>query len=201
MVKSDHRPIIVETECGSGQSVNREGPRRFEARWLKEETVNEVVESAWARASAQGTLVTKLNQVHADLHTWDMEILRKPSQQKKRLQRELQELRRGPMTDDSIAAQKEILLRLELLLEQEEIFWVQRARVNWLKHGDRNTNFFHHFGSSRKMENMVKGLVDDQGVRHEDVETMGVMVQEYFTHLFTSEVNDVDDEVLVDVRR
>lgn len=48
---------------------------------------------------------------------------------------------------------------------------------------------------------MVKGLVGDQGVRHEDVETMGVMVQEYFTHLFTSEVNDVDDEVLVDVNQ
>lgn len=104
------------------------GPKRFEARWLKEKTVNEEVELAWARASAQGqtqTLMTKLNQVHADLHTWDREILRKLSQQKKRLQRELEELWRGPMTDDSIAAQKEILLRLELLLEQEEIFWVQ----------------------------------------------------------------------------
>jgi len=105
------------------------------------------------------------------------------------------------MTDDSIIAQKEILLQLELLLEQEEIFWVQRARANWLKHGDRNTNFFHHFASSRKKKNMVKGLVDDQGVRHEDVETMGAMVQEYFTHLFTSEVNEVDDDVLVDVNQ
>ena len=46
------------------------------------------------------------------------------------------------MTDESIATQKEIQLWLELLLEQEEIIWVQRARANWLKHGDRNTNFF-----------------------------------------------------------
>ena len=43
--------------------------------------------------------------------------------------------------DDSIAAQKELLVRLELLMEQEEMIWVQRARANWLKHGDRNTNF------------------------------------------------------------
>jgi hypothetical protein len=48
---------------------------------------------------------------------------------------------------------------------------------------------------------MVKGLEDDQGVRHEDVETMRVMVQEYFTHVFTSEVNDIDDEVLVDINQ
>ena len=43
--------------------------------------------------------------------------------------------------DDSIAAQKELLVRLEILMEQEEMIWVQRARANWLKHGDRNTNF------------------------------------------------------------
>lgn len=46
MVKFDHRPIIVETDCIIGQSGRREGPRRFEARWLKEETVEEIVHAA-----------------------------------------------------------------------------------------------------------------------------------------------------------
>jgi hypothetical protein len=110
-------------------------------------------------------------------------------------------LRRGPATDETIAAQKEVLLRLELLMEQEEIFWVQRARANWLKHGDRNTNFFHHFASSRKRKNMVRGLVDDQGNRHEDQGMMNHMVKEYFTNLFTSERPIVDGGVLGDVTR
>jgi hypothetical protein len=35
---------------------------------------------------------------------------------------------------------------------------------------------------------MVKGLVDDHGVRHEDMETMGAMVKEHFSNLFTMEV-------------
>jgi len=60
----------------------------------------------------------------------------------KKLKRELEILRRGPSTDESLGTQKEILLQLELVLEQEEIIWVQRARANWLKHGDRNTSFF-----------------------------------------------------------
>lgn len=55
----------------------------------------------------------------------------------KKLKRELERLRSGQMTDESIVDQKEILIQLELLLEQEEIYWVQRARENWLKHGDR----------------------------------------------------------------
>ena len=70
---------------------------------------------------------------------------------------------------------------------------------NWLKHGDRNTNLFHHFASSRKKKNMVKGMVDEQGVRHEDMETMGTMVKEYFGNLFTREAQEIDDGVLNDV--
>jgi len=71
MVKSDHRPIIVNTSGVIGQFPRREGPRRFEARWLKEETVEEIVQVAWARASALGhgpKLMTKVNAVCEDMH-------------------------------------------------------------------------------------------------------------------------------------
>ena len=48
---------------------------------------------------------------------------------------------------------------------------------------------------------MVKGLVDEQGVRHENIDEMNVMVKEYFANLFTSEVQEVDQGVLMDVNR
>ena len=41
--------------------------------------------------------------------------------------------------------------------------------------------------------------MDDQGVRHEDLETMRVMVKDYFFNLFTSEVHDIGEEVLTEV--
>jgi hypothetical protein len=63
--------------------------------------------------------------VHSDLHIWDKEVLKKPVHRIKKLRKELEKLKRGPMTDESIAAQKEVLLQLELQLEQEEIYWVQ----------------------------------------------------------------------------
>jgi site-specific recombinase len=71
------------------------------------------------------------------MHIWDKEVLKKPVHRIKKLKRELERLRSGPMTEESIVDQKEILLQLELLLEQEEIYWVLHARANWLKHGDR----------------------------------------------------------------
>jgi hypothetical protein len=45
---------------------------------------------------------------------------------------------------------KEVPLKIELLLEQEELHWVQGGRTNWLRHGDSNNNFFHNFASARK---------------------------------------------------
>lgn len=72
-----------------------------------------MVQTAWARAVSQGqgsTLMTKVNHVHRDMHIWDKEVLKKPVQRIKKLRRELEKLKRGLMTDESIAAQKEILL-------------------------------------------------------------------------------------------
>ena len=48
---------------------------------------------------------------------------------------------------------------------------------------------------------MVKGIVDELGVRHEEVRVMNVMVNEYFANLFTSEVHEVDQDILRDVNR
>lgn len=52
-LKSDHRALSVETENTSAQlPQSKRRPKHFEARWLKEDTVQEVVQTAWARASA-----------------------------------------------------------------------------------------------------------------------------------------------------
>jgi hypothetical protein len=67
----------------------------------------------------------------------------------------------GPMTDENDAKAKELANLVEILLEQEEIHWLQRSRVNWLSQGDKNTRFFHQFASARRKKNMIKRLKDD----------------------------------------
>lgn len=41
----------------------------------------------------------------------------------------------------SVVGQKEILLKIELLLEQEELHYLQGGRATWLWHCDNNTIF------------------------------------------------------------
>ncbi|KAG2627072.1 hypothetical protein PVAP13_3KG226670 [Panicum virgatum] len=137
MIRSDHRPILMDTQhLAPMQRGTR--MRRFEARWLQEDTVEEMIEAAWAGAKSRGeipTFLEKVGVVHDELHKWDREMLKKPEKRIKELKVDLERLRRGPITDANIAAQKEIMVRLELMLEQEEIHWMQRARENWLKKG------------------------------------------------------------------
>jgi hypothetical protein len=48
--------------------------------------------------------------------------------------------------------------RISEVLYQEEIWVKQRARVNWLKVGDRNTTFFHSQIARRKSANKIVSL-------------------------------------------
>jgi hypothetical protein len=35
-IKSDHRPILIDTDYHAGAAQCRSGPRRFESKWLRE---------------------------------------------------------------------------------------------------------------------------------------------------------------------
>jgi endonuclease/exonuclease/phosphatase family metal-dependent hydrolase len=55
--RSDHRPLLVDTKYLSNLHAHKETPRRFEARWLHEEAVEEMVKAAWERAKARGRIL------------------------------------------------------------------------------------------------------------------------------------------------
>jgi hypothetical protein len=78
-IRSDYRPILLDTDYQSDLLQIRTGPRRFEARWLRERGFQEVVEKAWAEAASNTNgVLSKLNQVHAFIHEWDFAVLKQP---------------------------------------------------------------------------------------------------------------------------
>jgi ribonuclease HI len=73
------------------------------------------------------------------------------------------------------------------LLEQEEMRWKQRAKIDWLQHGDKNTKYFHACANQRQKSNLIRKICDARGTVWEDPDDIGRAFVEYFTSLFKSE--------------
>ena len=76
--------------------------------------------------------------------------------------------------------------QIQNIIIDEEIYWKQRSRADWLKEGDKNTKFFHHKASNRNKKNRIWGIENSSGdwlKRAKDVEDEFC---NYFTELFTT---------------
>ena len=123
-----------------------------------------MIHDAWnkeARAnSGLARIKERIAMCGVGLHAWGL-IRTHPDVEKiKRLQAKVEALGKGELIEDSkivlLAASKE----LDDLLLKQEIYWVQRLRISWLKHGDKNTKFLHSKASQRKMRNFIEGIRD-----------------------------------------
>ncbi|CAL2255075.1 unnamed protein product [Prunus armeniaca] len=73
-----------------------------------------------------------------------------------------------------------------LLLDQEEIFWLQKSRNTWLNEGDRNTRFFHLSTIVRRRRNKLEGLHNDFGDWITEKQSMKHIIVKYFQGLFSA---------------
>jgi hypothetical protein len=69
-------------------------------------------------------------------------------------------------------------------LEQEDLRWKQRAKVNWLKSGDRNIKFYHACANQQQRSNQILKIADAAGITLESPEDIKVDFVNYFTNLF-----------------
>ncbi|XP_073360138.1 uncharacterized protein [Aegilops tauschii subsp. strangulata] len=86
--------------------------------------------------------------------------------------------------------------RMNELLYREEMLWMQRSRIAWLREGDRNTQFFHRKAVWRARKNRIKALIDEAGVTYRDHGSMAAMATAYFSKLFTADSSLCADPVI-----
>ena len=48
-------------------------------------------------------------------------------------------------------------------MDKEDDMCRQRSRISWMQFGDKNTRFFHEKALARYKNNLIEGLMDENG--------------------------------------
>ena len=89
--------------------------------------------------------------------------------------------------ENSLAVGKasELQKELQILMEQEDLKWRQRAKTDWLKFRDRNLKYFHACANQRRKVNNIDHIRDERGALWENQEGVRGAFKNYFASLFT----------------
>lgn len=58
---------------------------------------------------------------------------------------------------------EELAREYNTILYQEELFWFQKARTEWLEKGNKNTSYFHSTIKIKRRHNKVEALLNNEG--------------------------------------
>jgi hypothetical protein len=181
---SDHCPILVQNEK-EVRVPRRQPQRQYEILWEHESALSEVVANAWQESGQKQDLadiMSGLDNIMTSLMGWSKKKFGN-------IVRELEKARRKvEVLMASNAEQREIRKAtdyMQELLYREEMLWMQRSRITWLKEGDRNTRFFDQKAVWRARRNTIKKLKGDDDVWYDAPSDMERMASSYFQELFT----------------
>ncbi|XP_017636165.1 uncharacterized protein LOC108478236 [Gossypium arboreum] len=125
----------------------KENGFKFEAWWSLEESFINEVKCLWEESS--GELLQKLENLKKGLKQWAGKIHMNRRKKKQILTEKLAQLSEAKRDDVNLAELIYTKINLNLEIDKDECYWEQRARLNWLKFGDKNTAFFHSHASQR----------------------------------------------------
>ncbi|KAH1090919.1 hypothetical protein J1N35_018176 [Gossypium stocksii] len=77
---------------------------------------------------------------------------------KELLNSKLAKLLEEERNDENLAELIDTIVELNFEIDKDERYWEQRARINWLKLGDKNTAFFHGQATQRIRKNCIRKL-------------------------------------------
>lgn len=129
------------------------------------------------------------------LTKWNKTVFGNIFVRKKRLYRRLDGTQRALAYSPNpglIKLEEKLKKELNNVLKQEELLWMQKSRVQWLRVGDKNTKFFHNSTLIRRRRSRIEALLNNHGTWFTDQLQFKDMALEYYTTLFTSSSVELD---------
>jgi hypothetical protein len=133
-------------------------------------------------------------RILSDLWEWDRNVLGELEKRINKVKKELEKCRRARLTQENVNQEHVLRYQLDRLLDQQHIYWKQRAHPLWLLKGDRNTKYFHVCASERKRRNNIKALREDGGDVIEG-STLKLFITNHYKSLFSSHAGSIMEVV------
>jgi hypothetical protein len=185
------------------QRIALEKPFRYEVMRERHEEFQSTLEAAWGPSGAGNVeeLQAKLLSTAMALKGWGNSSFGAVRSELRGLRKKLQELHTDPGRSVPTYEEKKVEERIAELGYREEIMWRQRARIQWLAEGDKNTRFFHHKASMRRKKNKIDKLTRADGSVCANVSELEQMAHDFYEDLYKSENTIGIEEVLSHVPR
>lgn len=133
------------------------------ASWLVDPTFKPIVTEAWNESNSWCQAVDSFQKKTMD---WNINCYGNLFQRKRRIMARMDGInKRLAMTNNGYLSKllQNLWNEYHSILEQENLFWRQKARCDWVKFGDRNTNFFHSSTVIGRKTKKIEALQNDSG--------------------------------------
>ena len=192
MWASDHRHFLIRFA-----SEDEEYQRRrfyFDKRMADMEGFEDLVRRSWeGDGTPDARTATRIARCRREMARWKkvsgLNARDKIARLKLDLEAEVSKLH------PNFCLLKRIRQQLAEAYMEEERYWRQKCREEWLKSGDRNMRYFHNCVKGKKIQNRILMLLDEMGGEHFSEGAKGHIAVEYFRDLFMS-TNPYDLESL-----
>ena len=190
---SDHRPVLIKLTASQD---SYRGSFKFDRRMLHKPLVQEAIHQAWnQRRHDQDVYVSiRLSFCRKALSKWKKNNQANSKERITKLHDEL-EVEQSAMDPCSTRIN---LIRCDLLkaYRDEENYWKQKSKDDWIIHGDGNTKVFHAAVKAARAKNEVVKLIDLNGVAHRSEASKAQVAINYFQDLFKSSNSEDYSEIL-----
>lgn len=135
---SDHAPIVAVLQTSNRRTKK---PFRFENWWLLDQDYHITASTSW-NATSNKPFHIRTSQLAKDLKLWSR--TKKPiHHQLNSIEHQLTQLQNQHPAHRNHAQEQNLTLQHQTLLQKNSEYHRQRYKKQWVRKGDRNTDFFH----------------------------------------------------------